>query len=188
MKNDFPPCPLKILPAILLAFLPIPLHGAVTWPSVDHYTWNFNLGAGGPSSSLSDMLTIQLDSSDRLVEPERMLIHMYIGTSSEPVYSRVWNGPSFGVNGLIYSTEAWDVPMGVSEGRLELEMEIGTVELRRLTLSIGTGTTSYATSISPNVRLIPEPGVAVLITFAGGIAFQRRRKMSSQPSPPGLSQ
>lgn len=164
------------LPAILLLLFATPLPAAVTWPSVSHYTWNFNLGSGGPSSSYSDMLTIQLDSTDRLVEPERMLILMYIGNSSEPMYSRVWNGPSFGVNGLIYTTEDWNVPMGVSEGRLELEMDVGTVELRRLTLNIGTGTTSYSASISPSVRLVPEPGVALLTTAAGCLGLLRRQR------------
>lgn len=175
MINYTPPRYLIGLPAILLLLFLTPLPGAVTWPNVSHYTWNFNLGSGGPSSSHSDMLTIQLDSTDRLVEPERMLIRMFIGNSSEPMYSRIWNGPSFGVNGLIYNTEDWDLPVGVSEGRLELEMEVGTVELRRLTLSIGTGTTSYSTSTSPNVRLVPEPGVTLLITLAGCSAFRRRR-------------
>lgn len=176
MTDQCPPRHLIGLAAILLLLFLTPLSGAVTWPNVSHYTWNFNLGSGALSSSFSDTLTVQLDSTDRLVEPEKMLIRMYLGNSSEPMYSRVWIGPSFGVNGLIYNTQDWDVPMGVSEGRLELEMEVGTVELRRLTLSIGTGTTSYSTSITPSVRLVPEAGVALLTTAAGCLGLLRRRR------------
>lgn len=166
---------MKRLSGIVMAILLTPLHGAVTWPSVTHYTWNFNLGTGGPSSSTSDMLTIQLDSTDRLVEPERMLIRMYAGLATEPMYSRDWNGTLSGLNGLLYTTESWDAPLAALWGRLELDIEGGSVELRRLSLSVATGTRSYSTTITPEVRLVPEPGVVFLIPVAGCLALLRRR-------------
>ena len=76
--------PRCLLKCLLLAGLVMPLQGAVTWPSVENYTWNFNLGAGSPSSSTTDMFTVQFDSTDTLVEPERLLIRLYAGNATQP--------------------------------------------------------------------------------------------------------
>ena len=167
--------PLCLLKNLLLASLVMPLHGAVTWPSVEHYTWNFNLGTGSPSSSTTDMFTVQFDSTDTLVEPERLLIRLYAGNANQPVYSKTMIGYSFGTNGLLLVEENWDALFPVFWGRLELEMETGSVELRRLTLSLATGIRSYSSSITPNVRLVPEPGIALMITAAGCLGLLRRR-------------
>lgn len=99
---------LCLLKCLLLAGLVMPLHGAVTWPSVENYTWNFNLETGSPSSSTTDMFTVQFDGSDTLVEPERLLIRLYAGNATQPVYSKTMIGPSFGTNGLLLVEENWD--------------------------------------------------------------------------------
>ncbi len=185
MKNLLPPGFLTLLVGQIIVTLAVPLHGAITWPSVDRYTWNFDLGVGGASSSTTDTLAIQLDGPDRLVEPEIMLIRLYLGESSDPFYSRDWAGPSFGVNGLLYYPEAWTVPAGVTSGRAELRMAFGSVELRRITLHIATGTREYSASIAPNVRLVPEPATTLLVMTTGLLAFQRRR--STPGSNPGVN-
>jgi hypothetical protein len=161
--------------ALMMALVSAPLHGAVTWPVVDHYTWNFVLEDVGPRTSTTDTLSIQFDSTDRLVAPERMLIRMYGGDAAEPMYTKNWDGTPTGLNGLLVFVENWDAPLAALRGRLELVMELGSVELRRLTLSLETGTRRYATSFSPNVRLVPEPSVTLLIVIAGGFAFRRKR-------------
>ena len=84
-------------------------------------------------------------------------------------------GYSFGTNGLLLVEENWDALFSVFWGRLELEMETGSVELRRLTLSLATGTRSYSDSIAPNVRLVPEPGIALMITAASCLCLLRRQ-------------
>lgn len=71
--------------------------------------------------------------------------------------------------------ENWDALFPVFWDRLELEMKTGSVELRRLTLSLATGTRSYSDSITPNVRLVPEPGIALMITAASCLCLLRRR-------------
>ena len=167
--------PLYLLKSLLLASLVMPLHAAVTWPSVENYTWNFNLGTGSPSASTTDRFTLQFDSTDTLVEPERLLIRLYAGNATQPVYSKTMIGPSFGTNGLLLVEENLDALFPVFWGRLELEMETGSVELRGLTLSLATGTRSYSSSISPNVRLVPEPGIALMITAASCLSLLRRR-------------
>lgn len=175
MRNDVPPSRIDGWLAVVMTLLFTPLHGAVTWPSVENFTWNFDLGVGGPSSSTGDMLVIQLDSTDRLVEPEVMLIRLYLGDSVEPLYSRDWAGLSSGLNGLIYQPDAWTVPAGVSKGRLELGMQTGAVHLRSMTVRIATGTREYSTTVTPYVRLVPEPTTALILMTTGLFALQRKR-------------
>lgn len=161
--------------AILFSIFLSPLHGAATWPSVYGYDWNFTLADIGPRTTTTDMLSIQFDSTDRLVAPERMLIRLFGGGAAEPFYTKNWDGTATGLNGLLVIEQDWDAPLAALWGRLELEMESGSVELRTLTLSVETGTRRYATSAFPNVRLVPEPGVALLMPTLGGLVFRRRR-------------
>ena len=170
---------MKLILALLLTFYTGPLQGAVSWPNVTQYTWTYDLRPGSPSSSTMDMFTVQFDASDRLVEPERLFIRLYAGDATVPLYSKTMTGTSSGTNGLLLFEENWEALFPVFRGRLELEMESGSVELRHLTISIATGTESYSSSISPNVRLVPEPGVAMLATAAGVLVFRRRRTTGS---------
>jgi hypothetical protein len=51
----------------------------------------------------------------------------------------------------------------------------GVVYVTNMSVYIRDGTHEYLASISPNVHLIPEPSVAILMVSAGGLAFRRKR-------------
>jgi hypothetical protein len=169
---------MKIIFIFLSVLCTVPVSGAVTWPLVAHYTWNFTFGPGRLSTTTTDSLAIQLDNTDRLLPSERMIIRLYGGDASEPMFFRDWVGALDGLNGLLTYAENWDVPLADLSGRLELEMESGTVKLHRVTLSIANGTKAYNATITPDVQLVPEPGITLLFSSAGGLAFRRRRGAS----------
>lgn len=159
-----------------IAFLSlIPLHAAVTFPEAVSYRWNFTLIDLGLQSSTIDMLVIQFNHTDKLTAPERMIIQMYSGAATEPMYYKDWYGTSFGLNGLIVTETNWDASLSDLAGRLELTMFGGSVSLQTLSIRLETGTRRYAASISPNVTVVPEPTTPILLTVAMTLICRRRR-------------
>ena len=160
----------------MLAIAATPSRAATTWPSVGHYSWNFTLSAGVPSTSTLDQLAIQFDSANKLTLSELFKIRLFSGNDTVPMYSLNFPGSQNGYNGIATFQEGWEVPLAGGTGRLELDLDGGSVDLSSITLVVATGSLRRTASISPNVRLIPEPNALFLCMIAGlGVMTQRVR-------------
>jgi hypothetical protein len=148
---------------------------ATTWPSMEKFVWNFNLVRVASTTSTLDTFTIQFDAANRLVFPDVMKIRLYAGDASEPMYARDWAGNEGGLNGLLYMPSDWHIPLAGLTGRLELEMLAGSVDLHRVSLSIQDGTSRYTDSITPDIQLVPEPGIGAWALAITGLLLRRKR-------------
>jgi hypothetical protein len=169
---------MKSLLAALWLIGAAPLHGATILPVVQRYDWNFTLSRVASTTQTVGDATIRFFTSNKLVTNEFIKIKLFAFNATTPFYSVNMTGGANGVDviGLLFQKTNLYTNLPGLKGRMELSMFInGTVDLETLTISARDGVSEYSAKINPNVTLVPEPGVALMIAIAGGFAFRRRR-------------
>lgn len=143
-------------------------------PELDRFVWNFTLLATPDNSNSTDQFTIQF-GADRLAFGEILLVNVFAKGQTLATYTKTLRGQGTGTNGYLYFGDL-DAVFPGSEGSVTLDMVNGTVEIARISILFYTPVSSAFATLSPELRLVPEPGVPMMILggFLTGI-FKRRR-------------
>ena len=147
---------------------------AAVLPDLDRFVWNFTLLATPDNSNSTDQFSIQF-GTDRLTSGEILLVNVFANGQSLATYTKTLRGQGTGTNGYLYFGDL-DAVFPGSEGSVTLDMVNGTVEIARLSIRFNTPVSSAFATLSPELRLVPEPGIPMMILggFLTGILIRRR--------------
>lgn len=167
---------MKIILALLLVVVAAPLHGATMLTSPNTFSWDFTAYRTSTSTTSHDgSLALSFYGGDGLGTNEYILVNIFAAGSTVPFHSTHAGGGSKPYTAVVYMLSNSDVSLPNQQGRVEVVVNRGVVDVTHITLYIRDGTNEYLASISPNVHLIPEPSVAILMVSAGGLAVRRKR-------------
>ena len=163
---------MKLCILLLAVALHLQSDAAVVVTDGSRISWDFTLAGTGPGSTEMDWFTIQF-GTDRLVPGESLLITITAKGRSIPTYTKTMVGLGSGTNGLLSYGE-WDAVFPTDEGVVSIEMLQGAVDIHKISIILHTPTLSSSTSITPDIHLVPEPNIPVMVMAASLVWILRR--------------
>jgi hypothetical protein len=170
---------MKLCLLLLAAALHLQSYAAVVVTDGARISWDFTLAGTGAGSTEMDWFTIQF-GTDRLLPGESLLITIAAKGQSNPTYTRTMVGFGSGTNGLLSYGEL-DATFPAREGTVSIEMLQGAVDVHHISIILHTPTYSASTSITPDIHLVPEPHIPVMVMAASFVWILRRPRPLAQP-------
>ncbi len=164
-----------LLAVVAAAAMTLQSDAAVVVTDGSRISWDFTLAGTGPGSTEMDWFTIQF-GTDRLVPGESLLITITAKGQSIPTYTKTMVGLGSGTNGLLSYGEL-DAVFPTDAGMVSIEMLQGAVDIHKISIILHTPTYSSSTSITPDIHLVPEPNIPIMVMAASFVWILRR------PSP-----
>ena len=148
---------------------------AVVMPDLSRMIWNYSLVQTGFGSDARDSFAVTL-GDDRLGPEEILLISVTPTGYSAPTYTSTSYGSNVGTYAILFSGNL-DLAFPTREGSVAIEIFHGSVDVHRIAIILNSSAYRLTASDAPNIYLVPEPGIPVML-MTTALGWLRRTRIS----------